>query len=347
MSRTARRIARAVAERSDAKGRPRRDRRRMHCTTRGPARCCWSTATTFGGVPCVTDGGNAAQGRGRDAPMRPGRGPPHSTASLPADSTGLHGTANTAGHSSGLRRRDALPGLTSYRETCSDEVLHPEGRHGRRHGHRDCARARRRHARAGREPGGAGAVADARDVAAHRRRRGGARSRPPAPAQCPREDAEQVDGLEDYPVFTRKTYTDVCYLACARRLLAQHDAVFPQFATHNAHTLSAVHRMAGPDFKAGDLISVPARHGRDALRARRWRRDPRPPPAASMRPSARMRRCLRISCAGCWRMAPTPPSFTSWRMGRSHREPHRRSCRGGGPMMGGRRIRLSCRRKTC
>jgi RHH-type proline utilization regulon transcriptional repressor/proline dehydrogenase/delta 1-pyrroline-5-carboxylate dehydrogenase len=62
----------------------------------------------------------------------------------------------------------------------------------------------------------------------------------------------QVDGLEGYPVFTHKAYTDVCYLVCAKRLLARRDLVFAQFATHNAHTLSAVYHMAGPDFKAGD-----------------------------------------------------------------------------------------------
>ncbi|MBL6458244.1 trifunctional transcriptional regulator/proline dehydrogenase/L-glutamate gamma-semialdehyde dehydrogenase [Belnapia sp. T6] len=56
----------------------------------------------------------------------------------------------------------------------------------------------------------------------------------------------QLDGLEDFPVFTRKIHTDVSYLACARRLLAAPDAVFPQFATHNARTLAAIHAMAGP-----------------------------------------------------------------------------------------------------
>ena len=56
----------------------------------------------------------------------------------------------------------------------------------------------------------------------------------------------QIDGLEGYPVFTRKAYTDVSYLACARRLLAAPDAVYPQFATHNAHTLSAIYEMANP-----------------------------------------------------------------------------------------------------
>jgi len=55
----------------------------------------------------------------------------------------------------------------------------------------------------------------------------------------------QERGLAGYPVFTRKAWTDLSYLACARRLLAAPDAIYPQFATHNAHTLAAVHRMAG------------------------------------------------------------------------------------------------------
>ncbi|MEW6123120.1 MAG: trifunctional transcriptional regulator/proline dehydrogenase/L-glutamate gamma-semialdehyde dehydrogenase [Pseudomonadota bacterium] len=61
----------------------------------------------------------------------------------------------------------------------------------------------------------------------------------------------QVDGLEGFPVYTRKLHTDVAYLACARRLLAAPDAVFPQFATHNAQTLSAVMAIAGPDYYPG------------------------------------------------------------------------------------------------
>ncbi|WP_181703946.1 trifunctional transcriptional regulator/proline dehydrogenase/L-glutamate gamma-semialdehyde dehydrogenase [Chthonobacter albigriseus] len=61
----------------------------------------------------------------------------------------------------------------------------------------------------------------------------------------------QVDGLEGFPVFTRKVHTDVSYLACARKLLAAPDAVYPQFATHNAHTLAAVMAMAGENYYAG------------------------------------------------------------------------------------------------
>ena len=61
----------------------------------------------------------------------------------------------------------------------------------------------------------------------------------------------QVDGLDDYPVYTRKPHTDLSYIACARRLLAAPDAVFPQFATHNAQTLAAIHHLAGQNYYAG------------------------------------------------------------------------------------------------
>jgi RHH-type proline utilization regulon transcriptional repressor/proline dehydrogenase/delta 1-pyrroline-5-carboxylate dehydrogenase len=61
----------------------------------------------------------------------------------------------------------------------------------------------------------------------------------------------QVDGLEGFPVYTRKIHTDVAYLACARKLLAIPDAVFPQLATHNAYTLAAIHKMAGENYYPG------------------------------------------------------------------------------------------------
>ncbi len=54
----------------------------------------------------------------------------------------------------------------------------------------------------------------------------------------------QEKGLSGYPVFTRKSSTDVSYLACASRLLDAPDAVYPMFATHNAHTVAAVMHMA-------------------------------------------------------------------------------------------------------
>jgi RHH-type proline utilization regulon transcriptional repressor/proline dehydrogenase/delta 1-pyrroline-5-carboxylate dehydrogenase len=55
----------------------------------------------------------------------------------------------------------------------------------------------------------------------------------------------QERGLESYPVFTRKASTDVSYLACARRLLAAGERIYPMFATHNAHTLASVLELAG------------------------------------------------------------------------------------------------------
>ena len=52
-------------------------------------------------------------------------------------------------------------------------------------------------------------------------------------------------GLDGYPVYTRKVATDVSYLACARRLLAFGPIFYPQFATHNAHTVAALLEFAG------------------------------------------------------------------------------------------------------
>ncbi|MCZ6460030.1 MAG: bifunctional proline dehydrogenase/L-glutamate gamma-semialdehyde dehydrogenase PutA [Gammaproteobacteria bacterium] len=55
----------------------------------------------------------------------------------------------------------------------------------------------------------------------------------------------QEQGLRDYPVFTRKANTDLCFEVCATRLLAAPDAVFAQFATHNAYTARVVLELAG------------------------------------------------------------------------------------------------------
>ncbi|MBQ5946589.1 trifunctional transcriptional regulator/proline dehydrogenase/L-glutamate gamma-semialdehyde dehydrogenase [Massilia sp. ST3] len=54
----------------------------------------------------------------------------------------------------------------------------------------------------------------------------------------------QVDGMPGYPVYTRKVYTDVSYLTCARKLLGAADLIYPQFATHNAHSLSVIYTWA-------------------------------------------------------------------------------------------------------
>ena len=49
----------------------------------------------------------------------------------------------------------------------------------------------------------------------------------------------QVSGYQDYPVFTKKSITDLSYLACAKKIF-EIDSIYPKFATHNAHTLSAI-----------------------------------------------------------------------------------------------------------
>ncbi|MDO4700771.1 MAG: bifunctional proline dehydrogenase/L-glutamate gamma-semialdehyde dehydrogenase PutA [Moraxella sp.] len=53
----------------------------------------------------------------------------------------------------------------------------------------------------------------------------------------------QVDGMDGYPVYTRKVHTDIAYLACAQKLLAAQDAIFPQFATHNAQSLATIYEL--------------------------------------------------------------------------------------------------------
>ncbi len=87
----------------------------------------------------------------------------------------------------------------------------------------------------------------------------------------------QVAGLPGYPVYTTKAATDLSYLACARALLTAAPDLYGQFATHNAHTLAAVRRMAGqaglnPEFQRlhgmGEALygAAAARYGAFPLR---------------------------------------------------------------------------------
>lgn len=57
----------------------------------------------------------------------------------------------------------------------------------------------------------------------------------------------QIEGMTDYPVFTRKVHTDLSYIACAKKLLAANDYIYPQFATHNAQTLATIYHLADPE----------------------------------------------------------------------------------------------------
>lgn len=57
----------------------------------------------------------------------------------------------------------------------------------------------------------------------------------------------QKDGMSNFPVFTRKSSTDVSYHACANKLLDYRDSIYPQFATHNAYTAATIVELAGED----------------------------------------------------------------------------------------------------
>ncbi|MFT4059134.1 MAG: bifunctional proline dehydrogenase/L-glutamate gamma-semialdehyde dehydrogenase PutA [Legionella sp.] len=55
----------------------------------------------------------------------------------------------------------------------------------------------------------------------------------------------QMQGLNEYPVFTRKVFTDVSFQACAKKILTMTDAIYPQFATHNAYSVAMILNITG------------------------------------------------------------------------------------------------------
>ncbi|HFB55364.1 MAG TPA: bifunctional proline dehydrogenase/L-glutamate gamma-semialdehyde dehydrogenase PutA, partial [Hellea balneolensis] len=55
----------------------------------------------------------------------------------------------------------------------------------------------------------------------------------------------QIEGVADFPVFTHKAATDISYICCAQKLLNMTDRIYPQFATHNAHSIAAILELAG------------------------------------------------------------------------------------------------------
>ncbi len=57
----------------------------------------------------------------------------------------------------------------------------------------------------------------------------------------------QIDGISDFPVYTKKSATDISYIACAKQLLSLNDRIYPQFATHNAHSVQTVLDIAQSD----------------------------------------------------------------------------------------------------
>ncbi len=71
----------------------------------------------------------------------------------------------------------------------------------------------------------------------------------------------QLDGMPGYPVYTRKPYSDISYLACARKLLAAPERVFPQFASHNAQTMASIYAMAKPETYTDTQYEFQCLHG--------------------------------------------------------------------------------------
>jgi RHH-type proline utilization regulon transcriptional repressor/proline dehydrogenase/delta 1-pyrroline-5-carboxylate dehydrogenase len=71
----------------------------------------------------------------------------------------------------------------------------------------------------------------------------------------------QLDGQDGYPVYTRKPYTDAAYIACARQLLAAPKEVYPQFATHNAHTMATIYELAQPERYTAPQYEFQCLHG--------------------------------------------------------------------------------------
>ena len=71
----------------------------------------------------------------------------------------------------------------------------------------------------------------------------------------------QVAGLQGFPVYASKPATDVSYIACARKLLTRTDRIYPQFATHNAHTVAAVLDIAASQGCGPDTFEFQRLHG--------------------------------------------------------------------------------------
>jgi RHH-type proline utilization regulon transcriptional repressor/proline dehydrogenase/delta 1-pyrroline-5-carboxylate dehydrogenase len=111
-------------------------------------------------------------------------------------------------------------------------------------------------------------------------------------------------GVETFPVFTRKVNTDVSYMACAQMLLDRRDRIYPQFATHNAHTCAPCWPWPVRTRTASSSSACTAW----ASRCTTSSASRRGPIAGSTRRSARTATCWPIWCAACWRTERTPLS---------------------------------------
>lgn len=73
-------------------------------------------------------------------------------------------------------------------------------------------------------------------------------------------------GLADYPVFTKKVHTDLSYQVCAEALASAPDAIFAQFASHNAHTIATARALSGGDYELQRLHGMGELLYREAAR---------------------------------------------------------------------------------
>ena len=117
----------------------------------------------------------------------------------------------------------------------------------------------------------------------------------------------QERGLADYPVFTRKAMTDLCYVACTRKLLAARARLYPQFATHNALTVASVIEYAG----GVEGYEFQRLHGMGEVLYDLLLADHPAAACGSTRRSAATATFWRIWSVACWRMAPIPRSCRS------------------------------------
>ena len=113
-----------------------------------------------------------------------------------------------------------------------------------------------------------------------------------------------VGGYKDFPVFTRKLATDVSYLACAEKMLAADDVIYPAFATHNAYTIGCDQGDGGRQARSNSSACT-AWARTSTARSRRWRATTAPM-CASMPPPARTRTCSPIWSGACSKTARIP-----------------------------------------
>ena len=120
----------------------------------------------------------------------------------------------------------------------------------------------------------------------------------------------QIDGLTDYPVYTRKVHTDVSYLACARKLLAAPDAVYPSSPPTTRRPWPASTRWPNPPAtSAASMNSSACTAWANHCTNRWWARWAAP--AASTPRLAHTKRCWPTWCAACWKTARTARSCTA------------------------------------